>query len=75
MYIDDQGRRYPYIHYLAEPIKEYLAGWYFEDELGCFGNNFPYETIEEAVGALERHVKYLNDTHCDSFSGKTRYPT
>jgi hypothetical protein len=58
MYIDKTGEVYNNIALQMEETKEYLPGWYYIDETGCYGNDDPFETIEEAISALHHYVKY-----------------
>lgn len=60
MYIDPSGREHPWVHLLMEDTKEYLKGWYFEDETGCFASDGPFGTLEETEHALSAYSRLLN---------------
>ena len=60
MYIDKQGKEHPHIYLLTEDTGNYLKGWYFEDETGCFYNDEPFDTLEEAEQLLSKYSAWLN---------------
>lgn len=45
------------IHVLRESVKDWQAGWYFEDETEQFHG--PFGTIEEARELLAEYIKTL----------------
>ena len=60
MYVDKNGGVHKHIILLTEDTEHYLKGWYFEDETGCFGNDEPYNTFEEAEEQLNKYFLCLH---------------
>lgn len=57
-YIDQQGIEHKNIFLEVEKVGRYLPGFYFEDETGCYWNDEPYSTWEEAEETLRKYVKF-----------------